>query len=100
MSGPLSALRVLLVDDNPHMRAIMASILNGSGIRQIYQCGDGAEALEAMRQWPTDIAIVDFQMSPVDGVEFTHLVRNAPDSVNPYLPVVMMTGYAEKHRVC
>ena len=43
---------------------------------------DGAEALEALRDWPADLAIVDFQMFPVDGVEFTRMVRNAPDSAS------------------
>ena len=39
-------------------------------------------------------------MFPLDGVEFTRLVRNSPDSANPYLPIIMMTGHSEKHRVC
>ena len=55
--------------------------------------------MEALRDWPADLAIVDFQMLPVDGVEFTRMVRNAPDSKNPYLPIIMMTGHSEKSRV-
>jgi DNA-binding response OmpR family regulator len=43
--------------------------------------------------------IVDFNMFPLDGVEFTRLVRNSPDSANPYLPIIMMTGHSEKARV-
>jgi len=38
-------------------------------------------------------------MFPLDGVEFTRLVRNSPDSTNPYLPIIMMTGHSEKSRV-
>src|SRR5690606_25691919 len=38
-------------------------------------------------------------MSPMDGVEFTRLVRNSPDTANPYLPVIMMTGHSERTRV-
>ncbi len=38
-------------------------------------------------------------MSPVDGVEFTRLVRQAADSPNPFLPIIMLTGHAEKSRV-
>ncbi len=45
------------------------------------------------------MAIVDFQMSPIDGVEFTRLVRNAADSPNPFLPIIMLTGHAAKARV-
>ena len=95
----LSALRVLLVDDNQHMRSIVAAVLAGVGVTQVRECWDGAEALDALRQWPADVAIVDFQMSPVDGVEFTRLVRNAGDSPNPFLPIIMLTGHAERARV-
>lgn len=100
MSSGLESLRVLLVDDNQHMRAIVTTVLAGVGVRHVRETRDGAEALEALRDWPADLAIVDFQMFPLDGVEFTRLVRTAPDSRNPYLPVIMMTGHSERSRVC
>ena len=99
MSTPLSAVRVMLVDDNQHMRSIVATVLAGVGVQHLRECSDGAEALDALRQWPADVAIVDFQMSPIDGVEFTRLVRNAADSPNPFLPIIMLTGHAERVRV-
>ncbi|CAN5355223.1 response regulator [soil metagenome] len=95
----LQALSVLLVDDNQHMRAITSAILQSAGIRKIREVSDGAMALEALRDQAVDLAIVDFNMFPLDGVEFTRLVRNSPDSANPYLPIIMMTGHSEKHRV-
>ena len=98
MSG-LESLRVLLVDDNQHMRAIVTTVLVGVGVRHVRETRDGAEALEALRDWPADLAIVDFQMFPIDGVEFTRMVRTAPDSKNPYLPIIMMTGHSERTRV-
>lgn len=100
MDSGLGALKVLLVDDNQHMRAIVATILKGVGIREVREARDGAEGLQALRDWPADIAIVDFRMEPIDGVEFTRMVRNAKDSRNPYLPIIMMTGFADRPRVC
>jgi DNA-binding response OmpR family regulator len=38
-------------------------------------------------------------MFPLDGVEFTRLVRTSPDSPNPFLPIIMMTGHSERSRV-
>ena len=35
----------------------------------------------------------------MDGVEFTRQVRRAPDSRNPYLPIIMMTGHSARSRV-
>lgn len=95
----LNALQILLVDDNQHMRAITAAILQSAGVRKIREVADGGAALDALREQVFDVAIVDFNMFPLDGVEFTRLVRNSPDSANPYLPIIMMTGHSEKSRV-
>jgi CheY-like chemotaxis protein len=95
----LESLQVLLVDDNPHMRSIVVTILKGVGVKRVREVASGADALKAMRDFPADLAIVDFNMAPLDGVEFTKLVRNAKDSPNAYLPIIMMTGHAERSRV-
>jgi CheY-like chemotaxis protein len=99
MSDGFGSLKVLLADDNQHMRAIIVAILKGVGITHLREANDGAEGLQILRDWPADLAIVDFQMQPLDGVEFTHMVRNSADSKNPYLPIIMMTGFAERARV-
>lgn len=95
----LSSLNVLLVDDNQHMRAIATAVLKSAGIPKVREAADGSAALTLLRDFPADLVIVDFNMFPLDGVEFTRLVRNSPDSTNPYLPIIMMTGHSEKTRV-
>ena len=100
MSGSgFENLRVLLADDNAHMRAIVGAVLKSIGIKHIREAKNGAEALTALREWPADVAMVDFRMEPVNGVEFTKLVRTAKDSANIYLPIIMLTGYADRARV-
>lgn len=94
-----SSLKILLIEDNQHMRSIVSAILKGSGMRNIREARDGAEGLDMLRQYPADIALVDFNMNPIDGVEFTKLLRNSSDSANPYLPIVMITGHSERSRV-
>ncbi|WP_122464875.1 MULTISPECIES: response regulator [Brevundimonas] len=95
----LKSVQILLVDDNQHMRAIASAILASAGASKIREVSDGAQALQALREQHFDLAIVDFNMAPLDGVDFTRLVRNSPDSANPYLPIIMMTGHSEKTRV-
>ncbi|MDV6332998.1 response regulator [Asticcacaulis sp. 201] len=94
-----SSLKILLIEDNQHMRSIVTAILKGSGIRNVREARDGAEGLDMLRQYPADIALVDFNMDPIDGVEFTKMLRNASDSSNPYLPIIMITGHSERSRV-
>lgn len=95
----LQSLQVLLVDDNQHMRAITSAVLQSAGVKKVIEASDGAAALEMLREHAVDLVIVDFNMFPLDGVEFTRLVRNSPDSTNPYLPIIMMTGHSERSRV-
>jgi len=95
----LQSLNILLVDDNPHMRAITSAVLSSAGIRNVREAADGAEAFQMLRAFPIDLAIVDFNMFPLDGVGFTRLVRASPDSANIYLPIIMMTGHSEMSRV-
>ncbi len=95
----LKSVQILLVDDNQHMRAIASAILTSAGAIKIREVGDGAQALKALQEQPFDLAIVDFNMYPLDGVEFTRLVRNSADSADPYLPIIMMTGHSERSRV-
>ncbi|HST91781.1 MAG TPA: response regulator, partial [Brevundimonas sp.] len=95
----LGSLKLLLVDDNAHMRAIVSAVLKSIGVKDIREARNGAEALSLLREWPADVAMIDFRMEPIDGVEFTRLVRNAKDSANPFLPIIMLTGYADRSRV-
>ena len=81
------------------MRAIVVAILRGAGFALIKEASDGAQAFEEMRVSAVDIALVDLNMSPLDGLEFTKMMRSAPDSPNPYLPIIMMTGHTERTKV-
>ena len=99
MATGLEALSVLLADDNPHMREIVSVLLTNYGVKDIRAAHSGGQALRILDVWQPDLAIVDFKMEPVDGVAFTRQVRNSPDSRNPYLPIIMMTGHSARSRV-
>jgi len=99
MSQDYASLRVLIVDDNQNTRALVGAILKGAGLNDIREAVDGAQALGLLKRWPVDIAFIDYHMSPMDGIEFTRRVRDPANSPTPYLPIIMMTGYAERARV-
>jgi CheY-like chemotaxis protein len=92
-------LRILLVDDNHYMRVLLAEILRAIGVKDIYEANDGAEALQAMRNHSVDIVMTDLSMQPLDGIDFVRLLRNSPDSPNPMVPVIMITGHSTLARV-
>jgi len=95
----LAGVNFLVVDDNHHTRTIVSAILAAAGAEGIREAGDGQAAFEVVRDFGIDIAIVDFHMSPVDGVQFTKFIRTSPESSNPYLPIIMMTGDSAISRV-
>ncbi len=98
MAG-LNSLHALVVDDNAHMRTIVVAILRGIGVGVIKEAADGADALDVMRNGIPDFIICDLNMSPVDGLEFCQMVRRAPDSPHPFVPIIMMTGHTERSKV-
>jgi len=92
-------LRILLVDDNHHMRVMLTEILRAIGVKHVFQAGDGAEALQLMRTHQVDVIMTDLAMQPVDGIDFVRLLRNSPDSLNQMCPVIMITGHSTSRRV-
>lgn len=92
-------LKILLVDDNQHMRLLLTEILRAIGARDVFEAADGAEALQMLRANPIDIVMTDLAMQPLDGIDFVRLVRNSRDSPNPMVPVIMITGHSTLRRV-
>ena len=95
----LSALNMLIVDDNVHMRLILRQVLRTLGIRKLREAADGSEAIDILKKSPADIVITDWEMSPVDGVQFARFLRTSRDSPNPYIPIIMLTAHSEIYRV-
>jgi len=91
-------LKVLLVDDNHHMRVLLSEILRALGIRKIFEAGDGAEGLQTLRQHPADIIMSDLAMQPLDGIDFVRLLRSTPGPCQ-MTPVIMITGHSTLHHV-
>ncbi len=88
----LERVNFLVVDDNQHALKLMSGILRGLGARNVFLAANAAEALDEMHVTPIDIAIVDWEMEPMTGVEFVKMVRTEEDSPDPFLPVIMLTA--------
>lgn len=91
----LSGLSVLIVDDIKAMRAIIRNTLRNFGIEQIFEAADGQAALETLAQQQVDVVISDINMAPMDGIEFTRRLRKPNNGLNPFVPVLMVSGHTE-----
>ncbi|HEY0265708.1 MAG TPA: response regulator [Rhizomicrobium sp.] len=100
MSGAgFEGLKTLIVEDNAHMRALLRALLNSVGIKNIAEAAHGRGALDVLRERKPDLVLSDLAMKPMDGIEFTRHVRTHERSPNPFVPIIMITGHTEKHRV-
>jgi CheY-like chemotaxis protein len=79
--------RILLIDDDRHVRASMSLVLSARGF-DVVAADSGAAGLRAFGNGPFDIAIVDLFMPGMDGVK---LIKTMRERV-PNFPVVAVSG--------
>lgn len=81
---------LLVVDDERHVRAMLAEALAGDG-RRVFQAENGQEAVRLATSTRVDLVVLDLLMPGMDGVETFRQIHAA----RPDLPVVVVTGYPE-----
>jgi two-component system chemotaxis response regulator CheY len=85
------AIRALIVDDSSVMRKIVERSLRQAGIdlSDVFQAGNGAEALGVLKDSVVDLILCDINMPVMDGLEF---IKQLPSVANAKgVPVVMIT---------
>ncbi len=81
------------------MLDLTRSLLLTFGVGQVAGAKDGEEGYKKFCKVNPDIVIADWMMRPMDGISLTRMIRNNPATPNPYVPVILMTGFSEKRRV-
>ncbi|RWX51267.1 two-component system, NtrC family, response regulator HydG [Candidatus Electrothrix marina] len=81
--------KILIVDDEQVHRYMLYSMLTEWGW-SCQEADDGETAVEAVRQGPFDVILLDVCMEPMDGLEALRRIH----AINPSIPVVMMTAYS------
>lgn len=87
--------RVLVVEDNPHVAAMVRSGLVGMGRRAgeltfaVATAGNGRDALDLLRSQPFDAAIIDIYLPVIDGAHVIHVLRT---ELKLTLPVIAVSA--------
>lgn len=87
--------RILVVDDSPTIRKVVASILTASSFEPLL-ASDGLEALAVLHAEPVDLVLLDFVMPRMNGYQFCRELRAHPEHKS--LPVVLMSAKGDKIR--
>ena len=95
----IAALKVLVVDDDHHMRKVVRTMLAAIGVTTVYEAGDGMTGLEAVRKNNPDLVIVDWEMPNIDGAQFVRMVRSPGTFPMPDVPIIMLSGHGDRWRV-
>jgi DNA-binding response OmpR family regulator len=82
--------KVLVVDDEPTVREVVASYLRRDG-HEVAEAGDGHTALELLDADPPDLIVLDMMLPGVNGLDILRRVRSVSS-----IPVIMLTARAEE----
>lgn len=82
--------KILIADDDPDSRIVVASVISILGHSPIVVNGGGEALSECQRQLP-DLAIIDYMMPSLNGIEVCHRLREIPGG--EFVPVLMLTAH-------
>jgi DNA-binding response OmpR family regulator len=82
--------RVLVVDDEPHIRAVLRGYLEADGFA-VSEAADGEAAVRQLHQQAPDLVLLDVMLPGMDGLEVLRQVRTFSD-----VYVILVTARAEE----
>jgi two-component system, OmpR family, KDP operon response regulator KdpE len=81
---------ILVVDDEPQITRVLKTTLSAKGY-SIRTAGDGAQALEEMKNWSPDLIITDLRMPNIEGLELCRKVR-----AQSRIPIIVLSVKGEE----
>jgi CheY-like chemotaxis protein len=96
MASPLNKFHVLIADSDQQLASISKMMLKGMGFTNIQITPSGTKALAMIKTGNFDFLITDWNLKDLDGISLINHIRRDPDSPNPTLPVIMLTGRMEQ----
>ena len=89
-TSPLRDLHILITDDDPGMRAALRDIVEAMGAFKLHLASSGGEAVEIAQSETVHLALLDYQMPRLTGLETLQLLHQ----LNELLPAILITADA------
>ena len=87
--------KILLVDDEAHIRVFVSLILKSLGETKITEASNGQEAIAAYKADKADIVLLDVNMPHMDGIQTLRKLKE----MDPDCVVIMLTSIANRETV-
>ena len=94
---PMSEIKILVVDDDREMIAIIRRMLLQFGFSDIDDAADGPSALVKLRERAYDLVISDMIMAPMDGLALLREIR--ADAALRAVPLIMVTASPDERDI-
>ena len=88
--------KILVVEDEPHIRELLVDILIDSGY-DVVEAGNGAAALDLVSQERPDIILLDVMMPVMDGLQVLKLLQGDP--ATRATPVIIVSAKSQEREV-
>ena len=89
--GEIRSAKILVVDDEPHVLAIIEAALKSGGYSRVTSTTRSAEVVDVYRTQGPDLIILDMNMPGVHGMDILEELHEVvPDE--EYLPILVVTG--------
>ena len=97
----MRSLKVLVIDDEVFIRKMIIRVLSDLGVKAVFDASNGEDGMQKMKESGKDLDIVlcDLEMPGMNGLAFVKQLRASPDSFNPKIPVLIVSGHSEDESV-
>lgn len=89
---------VAIVEDDPSILDMIVDVLESEGFAIITSPGDDRDAMMKIEAVHPDVALIDYQLPGMTGVEIAQAIRARPELAD--IRIVGMTAAHRAHRVC
>jgi DNA-binding response OmpR family regulator len=89
---------ILIVEDHPTMREAMRMVLEHEGYR-IREAGDGATALQQIKDDPPDLVFLDLNIPGTSGPDVLRSIKGDPETAGVRVIIVTATGEEGREQV-
>ena len=90
--------KVLIVDDDPFIRKLIATTLEDVAGFELLQASDGAEAVDIAAREEPELVFLDIDMPRLDGIEACAQIRGKPSTSNATIVMLTATSRTDNER--